>query len=74
MVVVEPDVKLVFRQVGGVFRKDPSVVVIGVSQEDPANMGPPCAVMGGMRVAGLIRLLMVQAMGRNPEDRTTFEC
>ena len=38
MVVVEPHVKLVLRQIGRVFRKDPRIVVIGVAQQDPATV------------------------------------
>ena len=36
-------------------------------------MGPPGAIAGGVRVAGLVRLLMVQPVRGDPEDRPAFQ-
>src|SRR5580704_14165580 len=44
-----------------------------LAEEYPAGVGPPAAIAGRVRVAFLIAQLMMDAMGRNPEDRSAFQ-
>src|SRR5882724_6407915 len=41
--------------------------------EDPSHVRPPFAVAGGMRVAVLVRKLVMNAMSRDPENRSALE-
>src|SRR5579864_1822263 len=73
MIVVQPDVELVLRQVGGVFSHQPGVVMFGFSDEDPAHVGPPSSVARRMGVAGMVGLLVVNPMGRDPENGAALQ-
>ena len=73
VVVVQPDVEAVLRQIGSVLRHHPGVVVIGLAEQDPADVRPEGAIARRMRIARLVGLLMMDAMGGHPEDRPAFE-
>ena len=73
MIFVEQDVEPVLPQIGGVFGNNPCQPIKGLSEEDPANMRPPHTVTRGMRIAIVVGLLMVDAMGSDPGDGTAFE-
>ena len=46
MIIVQPDVKAVFRQIGRVFRHQRSVAMLALSDEKPADVSPPAAIAG----------------------------
>ena len=71
--VGEPDVELVLAEVGCVLREDRGVVMETLAHEDPAHVRPERALTRRVRIAFLIRLLMMDAMRRDPEDRSAFE-
>ena len=73
MPVGEPDVELVFAEVGCVLREDRGVVMKTLAHEDPAHMRPERALTRRVRIAVLIRLLVMDAMRRDPEDRSPLE-
>src|SRR5258707_12289129 len=41
--------------------------------QDPSHVRPPLAIEWGMRVTVLVRKLVMNAMRRNPENRSAFE-
>src|SRR6266446_2204024 len=45
----------------------------GSAGQDPSHVRPPFAVAGGMRVTVFVRKLVMNAMGRDPENRPTLE-
>ena len=61
------------RQIGSILRHGFGVVVIALAEHEPANMRPPGAVTRRMRIALLIRILMMNAMRGNPENWATFQ-
>src|SRR5438105_2164873 len=73
MVFGDPDVELVFGQIGDVAGQRRGVVMHGLAHQNPSHVGPPFAVAGRMRIAVLIRKLMMNAMGSYPEDWAAFE-
>src|ERR1051326_4482025 len=73
MVIVQPQIEAVACQIRRVLGHDPGVVVVGFAEQNPAHVRPPRAVAGGMRIAGQVRMLMVQAVHCYPKDRSTFE-
>ena len=62
MVFGEPDVKLVPAQIGDVAFERRSVLPQRVANENPAGMRPPLAVARRVRIAFVIRELMMLAM------------
>src|SRR6185436_18958608 len=68
-----PHVKTVLRQVRRVLGQEPRVAVIGLPEHDPADVGPPGALARGVRVARLVRLLMVNPVYRDPENWTALQ-
>ena len=44
------------------------------SGEEPADVSPKAAVVGRVRVAFFVGVLMMHAMSGNPEDGSAFEC
>src|SRR5579863_3812301 len=65
--------KFVFGQVGSVARQGGGVVVHGLAHKDPAHVSPPFAFDWRMRIAFLIGVLMMNAMGGYPEDGTALK-
>ena len=41
--------------------------------DDPAHVSPDAAIVGGMRVAFFVGVLVMHAMSSNPEDGPAFE-
>ena len=70
VVLRQPDVDAVASEVGGVAAEQSGLRVERAAGEDPAGVGPPGAVVRGVRVAFLIGVLVVDAVGGDPEDRT----
>ena len=73
MVFAEPDVALVAGEVGGVAAEQGGFGVQGAAGDDPAGVGPPGAVVRGVRVAVVVGVLMMDAMGGDPEDGSALE-
>ncbi len=73
VVLGEPDVDAVAGEVRGVAAEQSGLGVERAAGEDPAGVGPPGAVVRGVRVAFLVGVLMVDAVGGDPEDRSALE-
>ena len=69
----EPDVSLVAGEVGGVAAEQGGLGVEGATGDDPTGVRPPCAIARRVGVAFVIGVLMMNAMGGDPEDGSTFE-
>ena len=69
----QPDVELVPAQVGRIARQHGRVPVQPLTHENPAHVGPPATLARRVRVALAVRLLVVNAMRGDPEDRPTLE-
>ena len=69
MVFRDPDVKLVLRQVGDVAVEGRSVLAQSIANQNPAHMRPPLAIARRVRVAFLIRELMMNTMRGHPQER-----
>ena len=68
MVFAEPDVDGVLGEVGGVAAEEGGLGVQSAAGENPAGVSPPGAVVRGVGVAFVVGVLMVDAVGGNPED------
>jgi hypothetical protein len=66
-------VALVAGEVGGVAAEQRGLGVHGAAGEDPAGVGPPGAVVRGVRVAFVVGVLMMDAVGGDPEDGSALE-
>src|SRR4029077_12432794 len=73
VILRNPDVKLVLGQVGNVAGQSGRVVVHGLAHQNPAHMRPPLSISWGMRVAFLVRMLVVNSMCGHPENGAAFE-
>ncbi len=73
VVLREPDVALVAGEVGGVAAQQGGFGVHGAAGDDPADVGPPGAVLRGVRVAFVVGVLVVDAVGGDPEDRSALK-
>ncbi len=73
VVLGEPDVDAVAGEVGSVAAEQRGLGVQRAAGEDPAGVCPPGAVVRGVRVAFLVGVLMVDAMGGYPEDGSALE-
>ncbi len=69
----EPDVALVAGEVGSVAAEQRGLGVEGATGDDPAGVRPPGAVVRGVRVAFVVGVLMMDAVGGDPEDGSAFE-
>ena len=73
MVLAEPDVDGVAGKVGSVAAEQGGLRVQGATGEDPAGVCPPGAVVRGVRVAFVVGVLMMDAVGGYPEDGAALE-
>src|SRR5271167_783359 len=71
--LADPEHKPVFAEFRNIGQKQSWVVVQGLARNDPANVRPESAVTRRMRVAGLVRVLMMDAVGRDPTDGSTLQ-
>ena len=67
------DVELVLAQVRHVALEDLRVVVHGLAGHDPAHVRPEGALARRVRIAVVIRVLMMDAVRGHPEDRPALE-
>ena len=73
VVLAEPDVHGVSGEVGGVTTEEGSLGVQGAAGEDPAGVCPPGAVVRSVWVAFVVGVLMMDAMGGDPEDGSALK-
>ena len=73
VIVVQPDIEAVLGQIGRVLGHSAGVVMLGFAQQNPAHVRPPAAIARGVRIAGLIRFLVMHAMRRHPENRSALQ-
>ncbi len=60
-------------EVGGVAAEERGLRVQGAAGENPAGVSPPGAVVRSVRVAFVVGVLMMDAMGGYPEDGSALE-
>jgi hypothetical protein len=73
MPVGEHYVETVAAEVGNVARQHRRVVMKAFARQNPPHVRPERTLTRGVRIAFLIRFLMVDTMRRHPEDRPAFE-
>ena len=73
MVFRQPDVDGIAGEVGSVATEESSLGVQCATREDPASVCPPSAVVRCVWIACLVGVLMMDAVGGNPEDGSAFE-
>src|SRR6266436_4918609 len=73
VILGQPDVYFVLGKIRHVARKSRRVMMHRAPGQNPSHVRPPFAVAWGMWVAMLVRVLVVNAMSRHPENRPTFE-
>ncbi len=71
--LADPNVEFVFSKVGNVREQGIEFVVHGLSREDPTDVGPESAVIRRVRVALLVRILVMNAVRGHPENGSAFE-
>src|SRR5207245_10983593 len=69
----QPDVELVFGEIGGIAHEFAGVLVESFAEKNPAHVRPPFTVARGMRIPGLIGVLVMDAVDGDPEDGSAFE-
>ena len=69
----EQDVAAVAGEVGGVAAQQSGLGVEGAAGDDPTGVRPPGAFAGSVWVALVVGVLMVDAMGGDPEDGASLE-
>ena len=73
MIVVKPDIKTVLGQIWRVAGHQSRVVMFGFSEQNPSGVRPPASIVGRVRIAFFIGFLVMNAMRRDPENRSTFQ-
>src|ERR1700730_17736257 len=72
--LTDPDMKLVFAQIGDVRQQRIQHVMHRPAGHNPSHVGPKPAIIRRMWIAFFVRILMVHAMRGDPENRPAFEC
>src|SRR5512140_3030963 len=73
MPVVEPHIERMLHQIRRILSHDTGVAVIALAEQDPAHVRPPGSIARRMRIARLVRFLMVNSMGSDPENGSAFQ-
>ena len=73
VILGEPDVDRVAGEVGSIAAEQRGLGVQRAAGENPAGVSPPGAIVRSVWVAVVVRVLMMHAMGRDPEDRAAFK-
>jgi len=71
--LADPDVEFVFAEFRDVGEEIVGVIMHGGASDEPADMGPEPAVVGRVRIAFLVGVLMMLAVDGDPEDGSAFE-
>ena len=69
----ETRMKFVFAKIRDIGQQRVQLVVHGLAGKDPSHVGPESAVARGMRIAFLVRILVMLAMRGDPENGSAFE-
>ena len=73
MILGDPNVKSIFGEIGNVAGQRGGVVMHRLAHQNPSHVRPPLAINRRMRIALLIRKLMMDAVCGHPENRTALE-
>src|SRR5450759_5551058 len=65
--------KFVFAQIRNVRQKRVQLVVHGLAGKDPSHMGPESPVARAVRIAFLVRILVMLAMRGDPENGSALK-
>lgn len=73
VVLAEPDVDGIAGEVGSVAAEESGLGVESTAGEDPTGVSPPGAVLRGVGIAFVVGVLMMDAVGGDPEDGAALE-
>src|SRR5258708_34688461 len=73
MVLREPDVKFVLRQIGDVAFQCCNVLAQRIAKKDPPRMRPALAIARRVWVTFLVRELVMLAMDGHPQQRASLQ-
>src|ERR1700678_2267670 len=73
VILGQPDLNFVLGQVGDITRQSRSVMMHGLAHQDPSHVRPPLAIVRRMRIALVVRKLMMNPMRGYPENRPPLE-
>lgn len=71
--LANPDVEFVLAKIGNIGKKLRGIILQHLPGDDPAHVGPEAAVTGRVRIAFLIRILVMDSMCCDPEDWPPFQ-
>ena len=71
--VADPSMELIFAKVGDIRQKLGGAAVHRLARHDPAHVRPETAIAGRVWVAFLVRVLVMESMHSNPEDRSALK-
>jgi len=73
MVFAQPDLHTVVGEIGSVMGKGLSLGIERPACDDPAHVRPPSTLLRRVRIAGVVAVLMMDAVRRHPCNRTPFQ-
>src|SRR5580698_8732109 len=73
VVLAHPDMEAVAGEIGNVAGQSRCLGVHGLAEDHPANVSPPGAFFRSVRVAGMVAVLVMDAVYGNPEDRSALK-
>jgi len=73
VVLRQPDVDAVAREVRSVTAEERGLGVESATGKNPTGVSPPGSIVGGVGIACLVGVLMMDAVGSYPEDGPAFE-
>jgi hypothetical protein len=73
VVLAEPDVDGIAGKVGSIAAEQSGLGVESAAGENPAGVGPPGTVVRGVRIAFLVGVLVMDAVGGDPEDGSALK-
>ena len=73
MILAQPAVEAVAGEIGDVAGQGVGLGVERIADDDPADVGPPSALVRRVRVAFMVGKLVMDAMQGHPEDRAALE-
>ena len=69
----DPPLETVFAKLRHVGQKLCGILLHGLAGKNPAHVSPEAAIVGRMRITLFVRILVMHAMGCNPEERSAFK-
>ena len=73
MILAHKAVEAIAGQIWDVARQRGALGVHGLAQDHPADMRPPWAFFRCMRIAGVVAVLVMYPVHRDPEDRSALK-